>query len=187
MFSFFFFFFFQAEDGIRDVAVTGVQTCALPILFSSGRKLDAASLSRLGWEESTPLETDRITSQDKAINLPRPLDSKQGSFLEVNRPNVLLLTWKEAEDDQGTILRFLEIGGEAGPAEITIPLLKVESAWRCNAMEANQLALQLVGDHGFKFDIKRSEEHTSELQSRLHLVCRLLLEKKKAFRCRSCA
>src|SRR2546422_375729 len=25
------FFFFQAEDGIRDVAVTGVQTCALPI------------------------------------------------------------------------------------------------------------------------------------------------------------
>src|SRR2546422_4976010 len=28
-------------------------------------------------------------------------------------------------------------------------------------------------------DHKRSEEHTSELQSRLHLVCRLLLEKKK--------
>src|SRR2546429_6864432 len=28
-------------------------------------------------------------------------------------------------------------------------------------------------------EIKRSEEHTSELQSRLHLVCRLLLEKKK--------
>src|SRR2546422_2891795 len=32
-----FFFFFQAEDGIRDVAVTGVQTCALPISrFSEG-------------------------------------------------------------------------------------------------------------------------------------------------------
>src|SRR2546425_6188547 len=28
---FFFFFFFQAEDGIRDKLVTGVQTCALPI------------------------------------------------------------------------------------------------------------------------------------------------------------
>src|SRR5438445_10674590 len=27
-----FFFFFQAEDGIRDIGVTGVQTCALPIL-----------------------------------------------------------------------------------------------------------------------------------------------------------
>src|SRR3989449_11314933 len=32
----FVFFFFQAEDGIRDVAVTGVQTCALPILQSLG-------------------------------------------------------------------------------------------------------------------------------------------------------
>src|SRR2546429_4314020 len=31
---------------------------------------------------------------------------------------------------------------------------------------------------------KRSEEHTSELQSRLHLVCRLLLEKKKKRRTR---
>src|SRR3989449_11674354 len=31
MFVLFVFFFFQAEDGIRDVAVTGVQTCALPI------------------------------------------------------------------------------------------------------------------------------------------------------------
>src|SRR5205807_6437701 len=30
-FLFFFFFFFQAEDGIRDYKVTGVQTCALPI------------------------------------------------------------------------------------------------------------------------------------------------------------
>src|SRR5687768_12683196 len=33
---FVFFFFFQAEDGIRDVAVTGVQTCALPIFHRPG-------------------------------------------------------------------------------------------------------------------------------------------------------
>src|SRR2546429_4496290 len=32
----------------------------------------------------------------------------------------------------------------------------------------------------------RSEEHTSELQSRLHLVCRLLLEKKKRKQVREC-
>src|SRR2546429_5155352 len=36
-------------------------------------------------------------------------------------------------------------------------------------------ALDLIGD------LARSEEHTSELQSRLHLVCRLLLEKKKHY------
>src|SRR5256884_2584872 len=33
-----FFFFFQAEDGIRDVAVTGVQTCALPISEAADEK-----------------------------------------------------------------------------------------------------------------------------------------------------
>src|SRR2546427_7961895 len=32
---FFFFFFFQAEDGIRDLTVTGVQTCALPIFMGA--------------------------------------------------------------------------------------------------------------------------------------------------------
>src|SRR2546429_7364242 len=43
------FFFFQAEDGIRDVAVTGVQTCALPILAIAGAVCGgflAAALSR---------------------------------------------------------------------------------------------------------------------------------------------
>src|SRR2546429_7333259 len=34
--------------------------------------------------------------------------------------------------------------------------------------------------HVLIFGAERSEEHTSELQSRLHLVCRLLLEKKKS-------
>src|SRR5206468_7448438 len=37
-----FFFFFQAEDGIRDLIVTGVQTCALPISARvDGRRLHA--------------------------------------------------------------------------------------------------------------------------------------------------
>src|SRR5258708_15781570 len=36
-----FFFFFQAEDGIRDDLVTGVQTCALPILAARARRSPA--------------------------------------------------------------------------------------------------------------------------------------------------
>src|SRR2546430_4973481 len=36
--SAFVFFFFQAEDGIRDLTVTGVQTCALPISKLAGRR-----------------------------------------------------------------------------------------------------------------------------------------------------
>src|SRR5256886_6912662 len=34
-----FFFFFQAEDGIRDLTVTGVQTCALPISLTVSRTM----------------------------------------------------------------------------------------------------------------------------------------------------
>src|SRR3712207_8148633 len=33
-----FFFFFQAEDGIRDIGVTGVQTCALPICAATASR-----------------------------------------------------------------------------------------------------------------------------------------------------
>src|SRR5208282_6720406 len=36
---FYSFFFFQAEDGIRDATVTGVQTCALPIWLASARSV----------------------------------------------------------------------------------------------------------------------------------------------------
>src|SRR3712207_7169900 len=51
-----FFFFFQAEDGIRDIGVTGVQTCALPIFRQmrpllrpyAGRQLEALAYMLLG-------------------------------------------------------------------------------------------------------------------------------------------
>src|SRR2546429_1545251 len=51
-------FFFQAEDGIRDVAVTGVQTCALPIFSVSGTKARvppevAARVRRIKEEEAS--------------------------------------------------------------------------------------------------------------------------------------
>src|SRR5690349_22001200 len=51
-FFFFFFFFFQAEDGIRDLYVTGVQTCALPI------SAEAEPLVRAPW----PAPSSRISA-----------------------------------------------------------------------------------------------------------------------------
>src|SRR5258707_1528318 len=45
------FFFFQAEDGIRDIGVTGVQTCALPISLESRARQEA----RDAWESDPPL------------------------------------------------------------------------------------------------------------------------------------
>src|SRR5256886_14439914 len=49
------FFFFQAEDGIRDLTVTGVQTCALPILQEGAAQLVAlASAANRYVEETAP-------------------------------------------------------------------------------------------------------------------------------------
>src|SRR2546429_6488078 len=53
------FFFFQAEDGIRDVAVTGVQTCALPICLPEARAWRMAG--RLPRGRSTPPPRHRRT------------------------------------------------------------------------------------------------------------------------------
>src|SRR5258705_7363514 len=53
-----------------------------------------------------------------------------------------------------------------------------------NSYQVYDDAFATKGNHSFRFGfaferIQRSEEHTSELQSLRHLVCRLLLEKKK--------
>src|SRR5256884_2077548 len=103
------FFFFQAEDGIRDVAVTGVQTCALPI--------------------------------------PRQVTECFG-FQADGSYSMRHLSPGHAEPLRSELFAFVRAIREKQPPAVT-------------------------GAEG------RSEEHTSELQSRLHLVCRLLLEKKK--------
>src|SRR3989449_8217714 len=59
---------------------------------------------------------------------------------------------------------------------------RIPLALRCLLVEHDDGLVLVDTGLGNKEDEKfkdRSEEHTSELQSRLHLVCRLLLEKKK--------
>src|SRR5215203_7488116 len=59
------FFFFQAEDGIRDIGVTGVQTCALPMAFADVEQhgLDSLALDGLavghGHSQGALVEGDR--------------------------------------------------------------------------------------------------------------------------------
>src|SRR5438445_4296309 len=53
-FFFFFFFFFQAEDGIRDIGVTGVQTCALPIYGPAGTHACPTTLAAVSVPVTVP-------------------------------------------------------------------------------------------------------------------------------------
>jgi alpha-mannosidase len=133
-------------------------------VLTSGNHLEPAYLSRLGREEMSPLEVDQITSQDKAINSPRPLDSAQGSFLQVNNPDVELVTWKMAEDGEGTILRFLEVAGKESEVEVQTPLLEVKSAWMNDALERKQGSLS-TSSHGFRFSVKPFQIVTVRLEA----------------------
>src|SRR5256886_12164094 len=57
-----FFFFFQAEDGIRDLTVTGVQTCALPICKPFAR-LGARPIRPVGLAPQRALPVARLPQQ----------------------------------------------------------------------------------------------------------------------------
>src|SRR3712207_9368460 len=64
-------FFFQAEDGIRDIGVTGVQTCALPITKPPRRYSDASMLAAM--ETAGKLVDDeelREAMKDSGIGTP---------------------------------------------------------------------------------------------------------------------
>src|SRR2546422_7961770 len=78
-----------------------------------------------------------------------------------------------AQEGSAAILIFLGFG--AGPSSLTVPLTEPTAAKSTGAAAGVTAgAFSVVSSF-----LPRSEEHTSELQSRLHLVCRLLLEKKK--------
>src|SRR2546426_9791028 len=64
-----FFFFFQAEDGIRDYKVTGVQTCALPIWRS--RRSDPRRGRRMGGGPRPCVRTDRSLRGDERARMKR--------------------------------------------------------------------------------------------------------------------
>src|SRR5690625_6709337 len=123
----FIFFFFQAEDGIRDGHVTGVQTCALPIYI-------------LELKNKYVITDLTITSKFKSGFSWVLYDYLKAHYGYWNK--------KVTKDE----------------------MMKLFSVENNKSYQANTSR--------FKQSV-RSEEHTSELQSRGHLVCRLLLDKKK--------
>src|SRR5256884_2453982 len=111
-------FFFQAEDGIRDVAVTGVQTCALPILLWVLR----CRLVPRGAQPSGQRQPDLVSFADEGKK-------------------------EHASSAVSTTTRR--------PAEV----LREGSGIKVETTAGDGLTISRYN--------KRSEEHTSELQSRL--------------------
>src|SRR2546426_5708775 len=65
-----------------------------------------------------------------------------------------------------------------GPANDRLPWC-VRACWRCAGLASESAIHWRVREAFHPRELRRSEEHTSELQSPCNLVCRLLLEKKK--------
>lgn len=99
--------------------------------FVSGGKFEPAELTRSGWEQMTPLESDAVP----ASLTPSAVHS--GGFLALDNANVVLSTWKRAEDGHGSILRLTEIAGRTETLRLSTPHLQIESAWRCSLLEDN--------------------------------------------------
>src|SRR5438309_8658208 len=59
-----------------------------------------------------------------------------------------------------------------------VPLAERLAA-KIESLEQMNIPVGILDINLYRDDLSRSEEHTSELQSQFHLVCRLLLEKKK--------
>jgi alpha-mannosidase len=123
-------------------------------VVTSAAHTDAPALSRMGWEEATPLEQDEISSQDKALNFPRPLDGIKSSFISIDDPDLLLDTWKPAEDGNGTILRLIDLGGTLRTATIAMPLVAIDKVTATDAVERDGKPIAPTGQHTFNVDIR---------------------------------
>ncbi len=121
-------------------------------VFTSGKNIDPAMLSRVGWEAMSGLEMNEIFPQDKVDSAPRALPSAQSSFLQVDQPNVVLNAWKDAEDGNGTVMRFTELNGKSTTVKVTVPIVDLQAAWTCNAVEKCYHELT-VARHDFSFSI----------------------------------
>src|SRR2546430_3337261 len=166
-------FFFQAEDGIRDLTVTGVQTCALPISVGE-RVLRSAHHDQARDEERGVAHAfvhlhasfQRLSENDQVESRAQ---HRRGDGLHAHFPEAQQLLEEqrpEAGHDCRPVSRRNTSSRSGGCTSSSTMPMALSRSLASTASSSRALA-------------RRSEEHTSELQSQSNLVCRLLLEKKK--------
>jgi len=118
-------FFFQAEDGIRDIGVTGVQTCALPILNEAASVEDLSRLSVADYARRA-LPNQRQGEKIAIMHAIGPITSRSvwsGPFgpgtqiLDAQRFIPALEKLRKDESIAGVVLRIDSPGGEAIASE----------------------------------------------------------------------
>src|SRR5882672_1361168 len=169
---YFFFFFFQAEDGIRDHCVTGVQTCALPILGTNratawGQVALHGSVSDLFEETLDPSDPGRyergghwhdatVRREEIAVRGAAPeaievVVTEHGPLLRSVRPddpraNALALRWAGAANDSGVEAALrLQRCGDWECFRAALRELRAPAATFLYA-DANAIGTQVAGD-----------------------------------------
>src|SRR3712207_5883986 len=127
----FFFFFFQAEDGIRDIGVTGVQTCALPIcmihfLDFSNEKMVAKV------PQIAPTVDILLGNLEDAVPVDRKESARAGLITvgkDMELGDTQLWTRVNSLESPWVLDDITQIVGEIGDKLDVIMVPKVEGAW----------------------------------------------------------
>ncbi len=114
--------------------------------MTSAPALNGNALTRLAVEEMRPEELNDVVSQDKVGDPERPLPAEGKSFLEIPADDVTLITWKRAEDGNGSIFRLQETAGTAAETYLMLPGQRIRTASLCSGVEDDLEHLSIEND-----------------------------------------
>jgi hypothetical protein len=106
--------------------------------LSSTSQFEPATLARFGREQTSPLQIDRVDAVDRYGHPPRPLDSPEAGFIDIDTRDVVLSTWKPAEDGKGYVLRFYNTTDHPVVAHVGFPLLEFDSVYQVSGLEIGE-------------------------------------------------
>jgi hypothetical protein len=109
--------------------------------ITSTSQFEPARLARFGREQTNPLQIDRVDAVDRRDHPPEPLEMPEAGFIEIDTNDVVLSTWKPAEDGKGYVLRFYNTTDKPIVAHVGFPHLQFESVHQVNALESSESPL----------------------------------------------